>query len=96
MTSTTDNCLRTECQFVSDCCVLNARKQALQADIIIVNHHLFFADMALKEEGFGEIIPGADVYIFDEAHQIINIALNYFGYSLSSHRIESFANDLSA
>jgi len=96
VTSTTDNCLGTECQFVSDCCVLNARKQALQADIIIVNHHLFFADMALKEEGFGEIIPGADVYIFDEAHQIINIAPNYFGYSLSSHRIESFANDLSA
>jgi len=96
VTSTTDNCLGTECPFVADCYVLNARKQALQADIIIVNHHLFFADMALKEEGFGEVIPAADVYIFDEAHQIINIAPNYFGYGLSSSRIESFSHDLSA
>ncbi len=96
VTSTTDNCLGAECSFVADCYVLNARKQALQADVIIVNHHLFFADMALKGEGFGEVIPAADVYIFDEAHQIINIAPNYFGFSFSSHRIESFANDLSA
>ncbi len=59
--------------------LLNARKKAMQADLVVVNHHLFFADMALKDTGFGELLPNMDVVIFDEAHQIPDIASEYFG-----------------
>lgn len=93
VTSTTDNCLNQECEFYKDCFVVKARQQALAADIVIVNHHLFFADMALQEEGFGELLPGADAVIFDEAHHIPEIASLFFSTLLSSRQLIELARD---
>ncbi len=70
VTSTPDNCLGVECPFYDDCHVVKARREAQEADLVVVNHHLLFADLALKQEGFGEILPGAAAFILDEAHQI--------------------------
>ncbi|RDV24707.1 ATP-dependent DNA helicase [Alteromonas aestuariivivens] len=94
VTSTVDNCLGRECPDYEDCYLVKARRKALDADIIVVNHHLFFADMALKDTGFGELIPEADAIIFDEAHQIPEIASDYFGESLSSRQIQDLAKDI--
>ena len=93
VTSTTDNCLGMECPNVNDCYVLKARKQAQQADILVINHHLFFADLALRGEGFGEILPGAEGFIFDEAHQLADVATQFFGLSLSSRQLLDLAKD---
>src|SRR3569623_508237 len=79
VTSTADNCLGQECPRFSDCFVLKARRAAQEADVVVVNHHLLLADMALKEEGFGELLPGAAAFIIDEAHQLPEIALQFFG-----------------
>lgn len=92
-TSTTDNCLGTECPNVKECYVLHARQQAQQADILVINHHLFFADLALRDEGFGEILPGAEGFIFDEAHQLADVATQFFGLSLSSRQLLDIAKD---
>ncbi len=70
VTSTNDNCLGSDCPLYKDCFVVKARKTAMDADVVVVNHHLFLADMVVKDSGFGELIPGADVLIFDEAHQL--------------------------
>lgn len=94
ITSTNDNCLGKDCPSYQDCFVLKARKKALDADVVVVNHHLFFADLAIKETGFGELIPEADVFIFDEAHQLPDIASEYFGQSLSSRQIQDLAKDI--
>jgi len=93
VTSTADNCLGIECPNVKDCYVLKARQQAQQADIIVINHHLFFADLALRDEGFGEILPGAQGFIFDEAHQLADVATQFFGLSLSSRQLLDLAKD---
>ncbi|MGD8639699.1 MAG: ATP-dependent DNA helicase [Gammaproteobacteria bacterium] len=93
VTSTTDNCLGMDCPNVNDCYVLKARKQAQQADILVINHHLFFADLALRGEGFGEILPGAEGFIFDEAHQLADVATQFFGLSLSGRQLLDLAND---
>jgi ATP-dependent DNA helicase DinG len=74
--------------------MVKARRKALDADIVVVNHHLFFADMALKDTGFGELIPEADLVVFDEAHQIPDIASEYFGESLSSRQLQDMAKDI--
>ncbi len=87
VTSTADNCLGKDCPSYEDCYLLRARKKAMQADLVVVNHHLFFADMALKDTGFGELLPNMDVVIFDEAHQIPDIASEYFGETLSSRTL---------
>lgn len=94
ITSTNDNCLGKDCPSYTDCFVLKARKRALDADVVVVNHHLFFADLAIKETGFGELIPEADVFIFDEAHQLPDIASQYFGQSVSSRQIQELAKDI--
>lgn len=78
VTSTNDNCLGSDCPMYKDCFVVKARKKAMDADVVVVNHHLFLADMVVKESGFGELIPEADVMIFDEAHQLPDIASQYF------------------
>ncbi|EIZ1044922.1 ATP-dependent DNA helicase [Vibrio parahaemolyticus] len=93
ITSTNDNCLGKECPSYADCFVLKARKRAMDSDIVVVNHHLFLADLAIKETGFGELIPEADVFIFDEAHQLPDIASEYFGQSVSSRQIHDLAKD---
>lgn len=94
LTSTNDNCTGTHCPRYEECFINHARKNALEAEIVIVNHHLFFADIALKASGFGKIIPEMDVFIFDEAHQIPDIASQYYGEQISSKQLYDIANDL--
>ena len=94
ITSTIDNCLAKDCPHVEDCYLIKARKKAIEADLIVINHHLFFADMALKDTGFGELIPQADVVIFDEAHQITDIASEYFGEAFSTRQILELCSDV--
>ncbi|EKE82827.1 ATP-dependent DNA helicase [Idiomarina xiamenensis] len=94
VTSTQDNCLGRECPFYEDCYLVKARRQAMEADLVVVNHHLFFADLALKDVGFGELIPAADAVIFDEAHQLPDIASDYFGEALSTRQLSDMAEDL--
>ena len=94
VTSTVDNCLAKDCPHIEDCYLVNARKKAIDADIVVVNHHLFFADMALKDTGFGELIPKAQVVIFDEAHQIPDIASEYFGEAFSTRQVLDLCSDV--
>jgi ATP-dependent DNA helicase DinG len=94
ITSTVDNCLAKDCPHVKDCYLIKARQKAIEADLVVVNHHLFFADMALKDTGFGELIPTADVIIFDEAHQLPHIASEYFGESFSTRQLIDLCSDV--
>jgi ATP-dependent DNA helicase DinG len=94
VTSTIENCLGQECEFFQDCFVVKARRNAMDADIVVINHHLLFADMVLKEEGFGELLPGADAFIIDEAHQLPEVASIFFGTTLSSHQLRDLARDV--
>lgn len=94
VTSTTDNCLGKECPVYEDCHLLKARKKAQAADLVVVNHHLFFADLALKDTGFGELLPQMDVIIFDEAHQLPDIASEYFGENVSSRLLLELCKDI--
>ncbi|MEZ8096908.1 ATP-dependent DNA helicase [Photobacterium swingsii] len=94
ITSNNDNCLGRECPSYDDCFVVKARRKAMEADVVVVNHHLFLADLAIKETGFGELIPEAEVFIFDEAHQMPDIASQYFGQSLSSRQLQELAKDI--
>lgn len=89
VTSTRDNCLGSRCAEIARCHVAAARRQALEADIVIVNHHLLLADLALKEDGFGDILGSADAIVLDEAHQLPDLAMQLFGASVSSRRIEN-------
>lgn len=93
VTSTVDNCLGQECPHFQDCFVMKIRRKALEADIVVINHHLFCADMVLQEEGFAEILPLADAFILDEAHQLPEIASQFFGISLSSYQLQELARD---
>lgn len=93
VTSTTDNCLGQECGRYSDCFVLKARRAAQEADVVVINHHLLLADMALKEEGFGELLPSADAFIVDEAHQLPETAAQFFGVSVSGRQLLELARD---
>ncbi len=92
--STNDTCLGKDCPSYDECFVVKARKRAMDADLVVVNHHLFLADCAIKEIGFGELIPEADVFIFDEAHQLPDIASQYFGQSVSSRELQALAKDI--
>ena len=93
VTSTRDNCLGQECSFHRDCFVLKARKAALDADIVVVNHHLFFADVMLRDEGSGELLPACNTVIFDEAHQLPEVATLFFGESVSTAQLIELARD---
>ena len=93
VTSTADNCLGSECSEWSRCFVVNARREAQEADIVVVNHHLLLADMAIKEEGFGELLPAADTFIIDEAHQLPEVASRFFGKGFSSRQLNNIIND---
>lgn len=93
VTSTADNCLGLDCNRIDDCFLYQARRRAQEADILVINHHLLFADMALKDEGFGELLPGANAYIIDEAHQLPETATQFFGTSLSTNQLLELARD---
>jgi len=93
VTSTRDNCLGAECAFHADCFVLKARKAALEADIVVVNHHLFFADIMLRDEGLAELLPACNTLILDEAHQLPDTATLFFGEELTSAQLMELARD---
>ncbi len=93
VTSTTENCVGSECEDYAKCHVLKARREALAADLVVINHHLFCADMALKEQGFGDILAGADIFIIDEAHQLPEVATRFFGLSLTSRQLHNLCAD---
>jgi len=92
-TSNADNCLGSECPEIDRCFVFKARKKAMDADILVINHHLYFSDLALKQDGFGEILPEADVLIFDEAHQLPDIAGNFYGQQITLRQIDTLCRD---
>lgn len=92
-TSTRENCLGQECPAVKQCFVLPARQNAQMADIVVVNHHLFFADVMLKDEGMGELLPACNTVIFDEAHQLPEVAGLFFGESVSTSQLLDLARD---
>jgi ATP-dependent DNA helicase DinG len=94
VTSTRESCLGMRCPEISRCHVALARREALEADIVIVNHHLLLADLALKEDGFGDLLGSADAVILDEAHQIPDLATQFFGISVSSRQVETLLRDL--
>ncbi len=94
VTSTADNCLGTECQFYQDCFLVKARKRALEADIVVINHHLFFADSRLKDDGFGELLPGVNAVVFDEAHQLAEIASMFHGERLGTRQFRDLMDDM--
>ncbi|ARB91607.1 ATP-dependent DNA helicase [Legionella longbeachae] len=94
VTSTVDNCLGVECPHHETCFLVKARKRALEADVVVINHHLFFADSRLKEEGFGELLPGVDVVIFDEAHQLAEIATHFNGERIGTRQFRDLLDDL--
>ncbi|MCT7656221.1 ATP-dependent DNA helicase [Oceanimonas sp. NS1] len=91
VTSTNDNCAGRDCAHYQDCHLVKARNRAMEAQVVVVNHHLFFADMAVRDTGFGQLIPDAEMYILDEAHQLPDIAGQYFGQSQSSRQFLEFA-----
>ena len=93
VTSTTDNCLGQECPDYADCFLVRARRQAQSVDLLVVNHHLLFADMALRDSGFGELLPDAEAWIIDEAHQVPEIAGRFFGDTLSGFQLLGLARD---
>jgi ATP-dependent DNA helicase DinG len=93
VTSTADNCLGSECPFWSECFVVQARQRAQTADLVVVNHHLLLADLALKQEGFGEILPGAQAFVVDEAHQLPDLAAQFFGEGLGARALVELARD---
>ena len=92
-TSTRDNCLGQSCPDYGDCFVMRARRNALAADVVVINHHLFFADVVLRDEGIAELLPACNTLIFDEAHQLPETARLFFGDTLSSHQIVELARD---
>lgn len=93
VTSTADNCLGGKCPDFADCHVVKARRAAQAADLVVVNHHLLFADFRLKEEGFG-VLPGADAVIVDEAHQLPELATQFFGERVSTRQLSDLARDV--
>lgn len=93
-TSTVDNCLGQECPAFGECFLMEARRRAQEADLVVVNHHLLMADMALKEGGFGEVLPSAEAYILDEAHQLPDVAAQFFGLNLSSRQLLDLLRDV--
>jgi len=96
VTSTADNCLGSQCPQFEECYVVRARREAQDADIVVVNHHLLFADMAIKQSGFGEVLPGASAFIVDEAHQAPETASRFFSQTLSARQVHELCRDFLA
>jgi len=96
VTSTSDNCLGQKCPEYSNCHVVKARREAQEADLVVVNHHLLLADLAMKEEGFVEFLPGAEAIILDEAHQVPDLAVQFFGVALGSRELERLIDETRA
>ena len=95
-TSTRDNCLGQDCPDYKECFVMLARREAMAADLVVVNHHLFFADVMLRDEGMAELLPACNTVIFDEAHQLPEVATLFFGDSISTAQVLDLARDVRA
>lgn len=93
VTSTSDNCLGSDCSYFETCHLNEARRQAQAADIVVINHHLLFADMMLRDDGFAELLPQADAIIVDEAHQLAEVASSFFGESISGNQLIELGRD---
>jgi len=93
VTSTRENCLGSDCPRYKDCFVMEARRRAMEADVVVVNHHLFFADVVLRDEGAGELLPASNAVILDEAHQLPETASLFFGESVSTAQLIELARD---
>ena len=93
VTSTADNCLGSKCPMFDGCHVVEARRRAVEADVVVANHHLLFADMTLKDRGFAELLPSADTLIVDEAHRVPDIATRFFGVEVTSGQLSELARD---
>ena len=91
--SSRDNCLGSECSYYKECFVMAARKAALEAEIVVVNHHLFFADLWLKDEGVAELLPACNTVILDEAHQLAETAAQFFGETISTAQLLELSGD---
>lgn len=96
VTSTRENCLGGECPEYHACHVMKARRDAMAADIVVVNHHLFFADLALRDSGVAELLPTVDVAVFDEAHQMVEAGIQFLGQTLGTGQVIDFSRDLLA
>ena len=96
VTSTAENCLGQDCPSYQGCHLVEARRLAQEADIVVINHHLLCADFSLKDEGFGELLPQADCFIIDEAHQLAEVASNFFGSSISGRQLLELTRDIDA
>lgn len=96
VTSTRDNCLVGDCPRFADCHLMRARREAMAADLVVVNHHLFFADLALRDSGVAELLPTVDAAVFDEAHQLVDAGVQFLGTALGSAQLLDFARDLLA
>jgi ATP-dependent DNA helicase DinG len=94
VTSSRENCLGSECPEYRQCHVMKARREAMAADVVVVNHHLFFADMALRDSGVAELLPSVEVAVFDEAHQLAEAGVQFLGTTLSSAQVIDFARDM--
>src|SRR5690606_16008953 len=92
--STRENCLGQECPRYDDCFLMRARRRAMQADVVVVNHHLFCADLALRDEGVSELLPATEALVFDEAHQLPDVATQFFGVAISTRQLVELARDL--
>ncbi len=93
VTSTSENCLGQECPSLARCHLVEARRRAQEADLVVVNHHLLCADFALKDEGFGQLLPDADAFVIDEAHQLPGVASSFFGTSVSTRQLLDLCRD---
>jgi ATP-dependent DNA helicase DinG len=91
--STRENCQGTKCSHYDDCFVMKARKRAIEAEVVVVNHHLFFADLMLREEGFADLLPTANTVVFDEAHHLPETAAMFFGESVSTTMLIELGRD---
>ncbi len=96
ITSTGDNCLGSDCPSFNKCHLVEARRRAQEADVVVINHHLLCADFSIKDEGFGELLPAADAYIIDEAHQLPDVASSFFGISVGTRQFLDLCRDTRA
>ena len=94
VTSSRENCLGAECPSFRQCHVVKARREAMAADLVVVNHHLFFADMTLRDTGVAELLPSVEVALFDEAHQLAEAGVQFLGTTLGSAQLIDFARDM--
>lgn len=92
--ASSENCLGQACEFFDRCFIMRLRQEAAGSDVVIVNHHLYFADLAVRSKGYGEVLPRYEAVIFDEAHQLEEVATQYFGTTVSNYRFEELARDL--